>query len=213
MGVLNVGDFFFGRWFWMPLAVCVSLLLYQTGKRALERAHIDDERVLNIPDRDVRQLWQDVSALNDLIGWFYTRVAGPYFLVFSVWNMVTLCFLAWDIPVVFDRSAWSLLWVTVLMVGLCLSNQGRIYHGDGYWSGFIGLDMRAFTNTLFALYESIGFQSRHTHGLTKMQSKNMAYIGHLLKLPPLLKCGMFVWYGAWMVWVLVATLRIAWFNL
>ncbi|MDG9729038.1 hypothetical protein OXI21_01175 [Ignatzschineria sp. RMDPL8A] len=207
-------EFLLSRWFWIPLVFFIGYTLHKWGLDILIFEGKNDERPVQIPDEDIKILWEELSDFNLQIGFYYSQIIGPYFMILALLNGIILLLFGWDIPPQLLGKTSLVIICGLLALAFYLINFGAVEVFDKARGNFIGLDIKVFKRSLYSLYEEINFSSRFSNTLTKSQKKHtVRQICQMIQMSNHMKLGAVIWYVLWMSIGIYTTIKIIIFNL
>ena len=205
-----VFDFLFSRWFGVPLLFGIGFWMRREGLYRIGYERLHDERSYHIKDREIWVLWRKLGRLNHNIGWWYSRIIGPYFMWMAAMAFVLLWVLKWELSNWFSEER-ALLWPVALLAilaGVMCHCANPIQEPFGNRRRTMGLDIEIYKDTVYTLYQRIAVQ--HDYWQLGDKAKDQFHLDWLRFAPKLMVMGAILWYGIMMTWaaaLLILTLH------
>lgn len=147
------------------LIVIWGLYRIYNGINRIKFENLIDNRVNNIPDKDVKNLWYQLSDINHKLGTFYKFMWGPYLIVNGIFNMAIYFFLKPTLAsiIIFSELVGVskiyllLIFLVLLFIGILLigENDGRLNIGEGF-----PLSFEKQKKAIYYLYSGYEFSPR-----------------------------------------------------
>lgn len=210
-------DFIFSRWLGIPILFWIGLEIKRRGLDRITFEKMTDLRIDYINDKDILTLWRELTRLNMTIGWWYSKIIGPYFMVMSIILFVMLWLLQWDIPTIWDGKkhiAWFFVVLAVISCWMAFfpaswnpesGDPCPEYAGNYHF----GADIELYKEVVYSIYQNIEYQ---THLAVYYDKQDKAYrqfhLSYLYFVPNLVKWGLIGWYGFLMGWLFILVLNV-----
>lgn len=204
-------DFVLSRWLGVPLLFAIGWWLRREGWYRIGYERLHDERPHYIKDRDIWLLWRRLGRFNHNIGWWYSRVLGPYFMLMALIAFVLLWVLRWELTSWFDEQRQQLFPIALLAVlawGLCHCATPIQEPFSDRRIPAMGLDIEHYKDTVYTLYQRIEVQ--HDYWQLGDKASDQFHLDWLRFAPRLMVVGAIIWYSimvAWAAMTLILTIQ------
>ena len=209
-------DFIFSRWTGIPMLFWFGMQLRKRGLDRITFECMTDDRISYITDKQILQLWNRLTKINIVIGWWYSKVIGPYFIVMSVLLFVMLWIFQWDIPSIFagrEHIAWLLAILAAIAGWMAFFpaswNPEAGDPGPELKTRFaVGADIQFYKEVVFNLYRNIEYQTYLAVYYDKEDKAfRQLHLDYLCFAPHLVKWGVIAWYSLLMGWCFILVLN------